>query len=160
MRTKTKILKTKAEVKQLIKACKKMGYCCYDWETNGKPLYNHDFAPTILSITFQPGFACNIVMDHFQREEYGIEYSTKWAIKTIGHQLIEDYKVVKMAWNHKFDGQIFQKYHIYYRGTVIDGMLAKYILNEEKPNGLKDMTRRYLPEYGNYESDRGFDKIP
>ena len=160
MRTKTKILKTKAEVKQLIKACKKMGYCCYDWETNGKPLYNHDFAPTILSITFQPGFACNIVMDHFQREEYGIEYSTKWAIKTIGHQLIEDYKVVKMAWNHKFDGQIFQKYHIYYRGTVIDGMLAKYVLNEEKPNGLKDMTRRYLPEYGNYESDRGFDKIP
>jgi DNA polymerase I-like protein with 3'-5' exonuclease and polymerase domains len=65
-----------------------------------------------------------------------------------------------MAWNHKFDGQIFQKYHIYYRGTVIDGMLAKYVLNEEKPNGLKDMTRRYLPEYGNYESEKGFDKIP
>jgi len=160
MRTKTKILITKAEVRQLIKACKETGYCCYDFETNGKPIYMNDFCTTILSITFQAGFACSVVTDHFQRKEYNVGYSSKWVIKKIGHELIENPKVTKMAWNHKFDGQIFQKYHIYYRGTVIDGMLAKYVLNEEKPNGLKDMTRRYLPEYGNYESDRGFDKIP
>jgi DNA polymerase I-like protein with 3'-5' exonuclease and polymerase domains len=160
MRTKTQILTTKAEVRQLIKACKQVGYCCYDWETNGQPIYMKDFCTTILSITFQAGFACSVVTDHFQRKEYKVRYSSKWVIKKIGHELIENPEVVKMAWNHKFDGQIFQKYHIYYRGTVIDGMLAKYVLNEEKPNGLKDMTRRYLPEYGNYESEKGFDKIP
>ena len=160
MRTKTQILTTKAEVSQLIKACKQTGYCCYDWETNGQPIYMKDFCTTILSITFQAGFACSVVTDHFQRKEYKVRYSSKWVIKKIGHELIENPDVVKMAWNHKFDGQIFQKYCIYYRGTVIDGMLAKYVLNEEKPNGLKDMTRRYLPEYGNYESDKGFDKIP
>jgi len=160
MRTKTQILTTKAEVRQLIKACKQTGYCCYDFETNAQPIYMKDFCTTILSITFQAGFACSVVTDHFQRKEYKVKYSSKWVIKKIGHELIENKEVVKMAWNHKFDGQIFQKYHIYYRGTVIDGMLAKYVLNEEKPNGLKDMTRRYLPEYGNYESEKGFDKIP
>lgn len=160
MRTKTKILTTKAEVRKLIESCKQTGYCCYDFETNGKPIYMKDFCTTILSITYQAGFSCSVVTDHFQRDEYKVEYSTKWVLEKIGHELIENYDVVKMAWNHKFDGQIFQKYHIYYRGTVIDGMLAKYILNEEKPNGLKDMTRRYLPEYGNYESNKGFDKIP
>lgn len=160
MRTKTIILTTKSEVMELIKACKKTGYCCYDFETNGKPIYMNDFCTTILSITFQAGFACSVVTDHFQRKEYNVKYSTKWVINKIGHELIENKDVVKMAWNHKFDGQIFQKYHIYYRGTVIDGMLAKYILNEEKPNGLKDMVRRYLPDYGSYESSRGFDRIP
>ncbi len=38
-------------------------------------------------------------------------------------------------------------------------MLAKYLLNEEKPNDLKSMVRRYLPEYGNYEKQDNFDKI-
>lgn len=158
-RTKTKILKTKAEVRQLIKACKEVGYCCYDWETNAKPLYMKDFCTTILSITFQAGFACSVVTDHFQRKEYDIRYSSKWVIKKIGHELIENKDVVKMAWNMKFDAQIFQLYHIYYRGTCIDGMLAKYILNEERPMGLKDMVRRYLPEASGYEETRGFNKI-
>ena len=160
MRTKTKILTTKAEVRQLIKACKQTGYCCYDFETNGQPIYMKAFCTTILSITFQAGFACSVVTNHFQRKEYNVNYSSKWVINKIGHELIENPKVVKMAWNHKFDGQIFQKYNIYYRGTVIDGMLAKYILNEEKPNGLKDMVRRYMPDYGGYEASKGFDKIP
>lgn len=159
-RTRTKILKTKAEVLQLIDACKKVGYCSYDWETNAKPIYMHDFCTTILSITFQAGFACSVVTDHFQRKEYGIEYSPKWVIKKIGHELIENQDVVKMAWNMKFDAQIFQLYHIYYRGTCIDGMLAKYVLNEEKPNDLKSMVRRYLPEASGYEETKGFNKIP
>jgi DNA polymerase-1 len=33
-------------------------------------------------------------------------------------------------------------------------------LNEEKPNDLKSMVRRYLPEYGDYEKQDKFDKIP
>ena len=40
-----------------------------------------------------------------------------------------------------------------------NAMLAKYVLNEEKPHGLKDMVRRYLPEYGDYEKQDKFDKI-
>lgn len=73
-------------------------------------------------------------------------------LRKFGEEVIENPNVVKVAWNYKFDDQIFQKYNIYYRGVCLDGMLAKYLLNEEKPNDLKSMVRRYLPEYGDYES--------
>lgn len=39
-------------------------------------------------------------------------------------------------------------------------MLAKYLLNEERPNGLKDMVRRFLPEFSDYEKYDSFDSIP
>lgn len=81
-------------------------------------------------------------------------------LRKFGEEVIENPNVVKVAWNYKFDDQIFQKYSIYYRGVCLDGMLAKYLLNEEKPNDLKSMVRRYLPEYGDYEKQDKFDKIP
>lgn len=81
-------------------------------------------------------------------------------LRKFGEEVIENPNVVKVAWNYKFDDQIFQKYNIYYRGVCLDGMLAKYLLNEEKPNDLKSMVRRYLPEYGDYEKQGKFDKIP
>lgn len=80
-------------------------------------------------------------------------------LRKFGEEIIENPNVVKVAWNYKFDDQIFQKYNIYYRGVCLDGMLAKYLLNEEKPNDLKSMVRRYLPEYGDYEKQDKFDKI-
>lgn len=39
-------------------------------------------------------------------------------------------------------------------------MLAKYLLDEERPNGLKDMVRRFIPEFANYEKYDNFDSIP
>ena len=161
MDTKVKIISNKKELDILIDACIKTGYACLDYETNGKPIYNKDFKPTILSVTFQPGFSCCIPLDHFQTEEFTDRgWNWKSMLKRFGHRVIENPKVVKMAWNWKFDDQINQLYNIYYRGTCIDGMLAKYVLNEERPHGLKDMVRRYLPDYGDYEKSDAFDKIP
>ena len=161
MRTRYHIIKSKAELLKLIQACKKTGYASVDFETNAKPIYNHDFKPTIVSVTFMAGFGCSIPLDHPETSEY-CENGWKWKkmLKLFGREVIENRKVVKMAWNGKFDFQIFERYNIYLRGTMLDGMLAKYILNEEKPNGLKDMVDRYLPEAAGYEADKGFDKIP
>jgi DNA polymerase I-like protein with 3'-5' exonuclease and polymerase domains len=74
--------------------------------------------------------------------------------------VIENPKITKVGWNLKFDLQIFELFGIYVRGTVLDGMLMKYLLNEEKPNDLKSMVRRYLPKHGDYEKSDKFDKIP
>jgi DNA polymerase I-like protein with 3'-5' exonuclease and polymerase domains len=74
--------------------------------------------------------------------------------------VIENPKITKVGWNLKFDLQIFELFGIYVRGTVLDGMLMKYLLNEEKPNDLKSMVRRYLPEHGDYEKSDKFDNIP
>ena len=161
METKYKIITHKQELKKLIQCCKQTGYASVDFETNAEPIYNKSFKPTILSVTFQPGFGCSIPLDHFETKKYTSSgWNWKKMLRKFGEEIIENPEVVKVAWNYKFDDQIFQKYNIYYRGVCLDGMLAKYLLNEEKPNDLKSMVRRYLPEYGDYEKQDKFDKIP
>lgn len=161
METKYKIITNKQELKKLIQCCKQTGYASVDFETNAEPLYNKSFKPTILSVTFQPGFGCSIPLDHFETKKYTSKgWNWKKMLRKFGEEVIENPNVVKVAWNYKFDDQIFQKYNLYYRGVCLDGMLAKYLLNEEKPNDLKSMVRRYLPEYGDYEKQDKFDKIP
>ena len=161
METKYKIITNKQELKKLIQCCKQTGYASVDFETNAEPIYNKPFKPTILSVTFQPGFGCSIPLDHFETKKYTSSgWNWKKMLRKFGEEIIENPEVVKVAWNYKFDDQIFQKYNIYYRGACLDGMLAKYLLNEEKPNDLKSMVRRYLPEYGDYEKQDKFDKIP
>lgn len=161
METKYKIITNKQELKKLIQCCKQTGYASVDFETNAEPIYNKSFKPTILSVTFQPGFGCSIPLDHFETKKYTSRgWNWKKMLRKFGEEIIENPEVVKVAWNYKFDDQIFQKYNIYYRGACLDGMLAKYLLNEEKPNDLKSMVRRYLPEYGDYEKQDKFDKIP
>lgn len=161
METRYHIIKNKRELKKLIACCKSTGYACCDYETNAEPIYNKGFKPTILSVSWMPGFGASIPLDHFETKDYTSPgWNWKKMLRKFGEEVIENYDIVKVAWNWKFDDQINQKYQIFYRGTCLDGMLAKYLLNEEKPNDLKSMVRRYLPEYGNYEKQDAFDKIP
>ena len=161
METRYTIIKNKKELKKLIACCKATGYACCDYETNAEPIYNKSFKPTILSVSWMPGFGASIPLDHFETKAYtSPDWNWKKMLRKFGEEVIENYEITKVAWNWKFDDQINQKYQIFYRGTCLDGMLAKYLLNEEKPNDLKSMVRRYLPEYGNYEKQDAFDKIP
>lgn len=161
METRYTIIKNKRELKKLIDCCKATGYACCDYETDGSPIYNNSFKPTILSVSWMPGFGASIPLDHFETKDYTSPgWNWKKMLRKFGEEVIENYEITKVAWNWKFDDQVNQKYRIFYRGTCLDGMLAKYLLNEEKPNDLKSMVRRYLPEYGNYEKQDAFDKIP
>lgn len=161
MQTKYVIIKNKRMLKKVIELCKYTGYASVDYETDGSPIYNKSFKPTILSVSWMPGFGASIPLDHFETKDYTSPgWNWKKMLRKFGEEVIENYDIVKVAWNWKFDDQINQKYRIFYRGTCLDGMLAKYLLNEEKPNDLKSMVRRYLPEYGNYEKQDAFDKIP
>lgn len=161
METRYTIIKNKKELKKLIACCKATGYACCDYETNAEPIYNKSFKPTTLSVSWMPGFGASIPLDHFETKAYTSPgWNWKKMLRKFGEEVIENYEITKVAWNWKFDDQINQKYQIFYRGTCLDGMLAKYLLNEEKPNDLKSMVRRYLPEYGNYEKQDAFDKIP
>lgn len=160
MKTRYHIIKSYSELEKLVEACLKTGYASVDFETNAEPIYNDTFKPTILSVTFQPGSGISIPLQHFECSESHINKTWLEWLTYFGRNVIENPNVVKIAWNWKFDNQIFQRYNIYSRGTVIDGMLAKYLLNEERPNGLKDMVRRFLPEFSDYEKYDSFDSIP
>lgn len=156
MESRYDIIKSFSQVKRLVKACLKTGIASVDFETNAEGIYNKTFKPTILSITFQVGSGVSIPLCH---HEYENPNWKRW-LKYFGRKVVENPNVTKVGWNLKFDLQIFELYGIYVRGTVLDGMLMKYLLNEEKPNDLKSMVRRYLPEHGDYEKSDKFDKIP
>lgn len=161
MRTKYRIIRNYQELDLLIELCIKLGIACVDFETNGNPIHNKDFKPTILSVSCIPGLGVSIPLDHPETKDYtdrGWEW--KRALRRFAKRIIENRQVVKIAWNAKFDFAIFQLFGYFYRGTLLDGMLAKYLLNEEKPNDLKSMVSRYIPEAAGYEADRGFDKLP
>lgn len=156
MESRYDIIKSFSQVKRLVKACLKTGIASVDFETNAEGIYNKTFKPTILSVTFQVGSGVSIPLCH---HEYENPHWKRW-LKYFGRKVVENPNITKVGWNLKFDLQIFELYGIYVRGTVLDGMLMKYLLNEEKPNDLKLMVRRYLPEHGDYEKAEKFDKIP
>lgn len=156
MESRYDIIKSFSQVKRLVKACLKTGIASVDFEINAEGIYNKTFKPTILSVTFQVGSGVSIPLCH---HEYENPHWKRW-LKYFGRKVVENPNITKVGWNLKFDLQIFELYGIYVRGTVLDGMLMKYLLNEEKPNDLKSMVRRYLPEHGDYEKAEKFDKIP
>lgn len=156
MESRYDIIKSFSQVKRLVKACLKTGIASVDFETNAEGIYNKTFKPTILSVTFQVGSGVSIPLCH---HEYENPHWKRW-LKYFGRKVVENPNITKVGWNLKLDLQIFELYGIYVRGTVLDGMLMKYLLNEEKPNDLKSMVRRYLPEHGDYEKAEKFDKIP
>lgn len=156
MESRYDIIKSFSQVKRLVKACLKTGIASVDFETNVEGIYNKTFKPTILSVTFQVGSGVSIPLCH---PEYENPHWKRW-LKYFGRKVVENPNITKVGWNLKFDLQIFELYGIYVRGTVLDGMLMKYLLNEEKPNDLKSMVRRYLPEHGDYEKAEKFDKVP
>lgn len=159
MRSSYYIVKSLEEVKKVIQSCKETGYCCFDYETNAQPIYMHTFTPTLLSISFQAGSSVQIPLDHFERDKYTDGFDWKKALQMVGKELFQNLKVTKIAWNAKFDDQINKKFGIQCKGTLLDGMLAKYILNEEKPNGLKEMVARYLPGFAGYQKENNLDKM-
>lgn len=152
------LIEHESEIDKLIAACKATGYCSFDFETNAEKMYSAEFTPTLLSISFQPGSGIAIPLNHFESPGY-FKKNWKKVIQKIGRAVIEDPNIVKVGWNWKFDNQIMMLYDVYHKGVALDGMLAKYILDEEKPMGLKEMTIRYLPEYGGYENYEG-SKLP
>lgn len=158
MFTRYKIIRSFKELKQLVEACLNTGYASVDFETNAEGIYKNTFKPTILSVSFQVGSGCSIPLQHFDESVKEIPW-LKW-LQYFGRRVVENPNIVKVAQNFKFDNQIFVKYGIYVRGTVIDTMLAKYLLNEEKPHGLKPMVAKYLPEFADYEKYDKFETIP
>lgn len=149
-KTKYHILENEQQLDMLIDACKKTGYASVDFETTGNRIYNNDFYPTILGVCFEPGRAGVIPLGHFDSK---FKKSWKTKLQKFGEEVIANKNIVKVAWNAKFDMQVFHKYGIFHKGRLFDGMLAKYVLDEAKPNDLKSMVRRFLPKFGDYEED-------
>ena len=159
MPSKYKIITKEKQVDRLIKYCKQTGYASIDFETSGHPFQSSLGYPTIISVSFQPGSAWVIPLAHFDSP---FKKDKVWLklLKKLGKEIISNPEIIKIAWNLKFEMKWFLKYDIKMEGRLFDGMLAKYLLNEERPNDLKSMVRKYLPEFADYEEDYEGSKLP
>lgn len=153
-----KIITNERQLDKLIKYCKQTKYASIDFETNALPYHSPFGKPTILGVSFQPGSGWVIPLAHFDTPVKDKEVWKKWLVK-FGKEVIENYDITKIAWNLKFEYQWFLKYGIEMRGRLFDGMLAKYLLLEERPNDLKSVTAMYIPERAGYEDYEG-SKLP
>lgn len=152
-----KIIKTEKELDKLIKNCKKTKYASIDFETSGHEFHSPLGYPTILGVSFQPGSAWIIPLGHFD-SPFKDNFETILNKFSIG--VLEDKEITKVAWNAKFEYVWFKKYGCKIKGRYFDGMLAKYLLNEERPNDLKSQVSKYIPEFANYQEKYDGHKLP
>lgn len=145
---KYKLVKNWAELRQLVAYCKQTGYASTDFETWGTNAMYPGSYPTILGVSFQPGGAWIIPLAHKESP-----FKNEWVevLKFFGRHVIEDFNIVKIGQNIKYEMNWWRKYGIIMIGRVFDTMLAKYLLDEERPHGLKEMVTRFLPEYSGYD---------
>lgn len=151
------IVRTIKEVKKVIKYCQQMKVASIDFETSGHSLSSELFYPTIVSVSFQPGFGYSIPLAHFDSP---FKDNWKEVLKLVARGLWCNPKVDKFAWNAKFEWMIFRIYGYTARGYLSDGMLAKYLLDEERPHGLKPTTARFIPEWEDYEENYEGSNLP
>jgi len=147
-----KIIKKRYQLKKLIKYCKQTGYASVDFETNAMPITSPLFYPTILGVSFQPGSSWVLPLQHFDSP---FKKDDKWKelFDMFCKEIIENKDIIKIAQNAKFEYQIFKKYGYEMKGYVFDTMLAKHLLDEDTPNGLKPMVDRWVPEFAGYSED-------
>lgn len=146
------------KVEELVSYCKKTGYFAHDWETSGHHPSHPDGYPTILSVAFQPYSSYVVPIGHFESVFRKDDEYIK-VIKYIGRELVQNARITKVMHNAKFEMEWWAKYGIKCRGVVLDTMLLKYTLNEERPHGLKPLAEIFFPEWSGYsikgeESDR------
>lgn len=142
------------EVKQLIQHCLTTKYCSFDFETSSLKYYEKREVPLCLGVSFQPGSSWVIPLAH---SESPLLENKQWkkALRLFGKKVLENWDVIKIAWNFKFEYKWLMRYGIICKGRLFDAQLAKYCLDEERPNDLKSWVSRLFPQYANYEDEIG-----
>lgn len=141
-----KICQTLDDVYELIGYVYQTGYASIDFETSNLEYFEPTEYPTILGISFQPGSAWVIPLGHFDspfRDNYP-------QILKILKPMIEDPKIVKIAWNAKYEYKWLGRYGIEPMGRFFDAMLLKYLLKEDRPHDLESMVDIFLPDFAGY----------
>lgn len=141
-----------SKIRKVVEYCKQTRYCSFDFETSGTEFHSPTFFPTCISITFQAGYSYVIPLGH-KDSPFKDEYIK--ILEYLGEELFENHDIVKIVWNEKFERKVLLTYGVGLFGYVIDGMLCKYTLLEERPSDLKSMVARFYPEVAGYEDEIG-----
>ena len=156
MRHTYKIFEDWDDIYKLVEYVQTTGMCSHDFETltsdktdkkGGLKYYSAFAYPTVIGISFQPGSGWVIPLGH---KDSPFKDEVQDVIQYLGREIFSNPDITKVSWNAKFEYKWLLKYGVTLMGRVFDGMLAKHLLDEERPHGLKEMVARFLPEWANY----------
>ena len=150
LKYKYKLVTNWEELRQLVVYCKQTRYASTDFESSGTNAMYPGAFPTILGVSFQPGSAWIIPLAH-KESPFLKDGEWKQVLRYFGREVIENPDIIKIGQNIKFEMNWWRKYGIIMIGRVFDTMLAKYLLDEERPHGLKEMVTRFIPEFDGYD---------
>lgn len=150
MKNSYRIIETINEVHSIVEYCKQTRYCSFDIETNGRPYYEDDSFITILGISFQVGNSYIIPLKH-NDSKFKEDYLK--ILQIIAKGILENPDIVKVAYNIQFEINWMRKYGIEVKGRLFDTMLAKYLLNEERPNDLGYVSGLIFPESAGFKDE-------
>lgn len=163
--TKTKIITTVEEIKQVVQYIKQTGECCFDFETTeltDMGTFDPDFRATVLSLSFQHGSA--YVIPLFHDESPFTEKQVHKILEYISREVFQNPDIRKIAQNIKFDMGVAARYGFgTFHGRLDDTMLQHHLLWEYKRHGLKDFITDFYPDAGGYEEAvkaYGYSKAP
>ena len=149
MRSKFKIVEDLDDVWELVGYVKQTQHCSFDIETTSLKYYLESEYLLTIAISFQPGSSWIIPLGHPESP-----FRDDWEetiLPILKREIFENVDIVKIGQNLKFEFKWFLRYGITMIGRYFDTMLAKHLLDEERPHGLEDMVNRWLPEFANYK---------
>lgn len=150
------IIERMSQVEELIHYCKQTKTASIDFETTSVSYALPNEYPLILGVSFQPGSSWILPLQH---KDSPFKKTWKKYFKLFAKEVLEDWDIVKVAWNLKFEDKWCMRYGVKMKGRLFDGMLAKYCLDEERPNDLKSFVELMFPQYAKYE-DNIKDRLP
>lgn len=145
---KTKWIKSKRQLNQLIEHCKTTGYCSLDFETTGFNFKSLTDYILLMGVSFQPGSSWIMGCGH---KESPFKKNWEKLFRKFGKEVLENPDIVKVCWNLKFEYKWCMRYDIFMKGRLFDSMLAKYCLDEERPHDLKSFVKNVFTEFSGYE---------
>jgi len=147
---KYKLVETWSDLHDLVAYCKQTGYASSDFESSGNNAMFPGSYPTLLGVSFQPGGAWVIPLAH---KDSPSKANGEWLrmLQYFGREVIENPDIVKIGQNIKYEMNWWTKYGITMLGRVFDTMLAKYLLDENRPHDLKSLVGRWLPDFDGYD---------
>jgi DNA polymerase I-like protein with 3'-5' exonuclease and polymerase domains len=143
-----KRIRTKKEIDELIIHCRKSGMVAVDMETNGVYISRPWWKATTIAISFQAGSSWVVELGH---PENPLKKHWKNTLYYVLNELFTIEGIVILVYNAMFERRIFKHFNIETGGRIWDVMLMKYLLDEERPNDLKSLVARLIPEYAGYD---------
>lgn len=136
-KTRTRLIRTKSELKLLIAKLEGADTIAFDLETSGLHEWAKDARIVTVGVSWAPGEAAVVAINHSS-----LKKSNDYMLKLL-KPVLEDPKKKYIAHNGKFDCKWLSAFGVHVP-LSFDTMIAAHLLDENRPKGLKVLSQMLL----------------